>query len=367
MNTNASLSRRRMLGAAGAAGVGLLVAGRTPVSSVFAADEASAASCASLTPVKTIGPYFVEEKLNRSNITTDPGTGVAVAGVPLVLKLALVDEDSSCSAFAGAQVDIWHASPGGLYSDESVEGTSGKQYLRGYQVSDANGLVQFTTVYPGWYSGRAVHIHVRIRTFDSSGAATYDFLSQLFFDDTLTDTVYTKAPYSSRGTRDTRNAGDNVYGSDGASLILDMHADGSGGYVGSFTFGLSKSNQGGGSSSAASGSTPPTSSPATGTSDTSVAATLAAASCTRGSLGTRTLHARISSKEAVSLDVRLLRGSKVVARKKVSSLAAGAHTVNVPIGRSVGAGRATLSVTAKDTRANTKVLTRILSIPARSV
>jgi protocatechuate 3,4-dioxygenase beta subunit len=353
MRTNSALSRRQMLGAAGVAGAGLLIAGRTPVGSVFGGDPAYAASCVALTPTKEIGPYFVEEKLNRSNVTTDPDTGVAVVGVPLSLTLTLLDEDAGCAPLEGAQFDIWHAAPTGLYSDESGEGTLGKKWLRGYQVSDASGKVSFTTVYPGWYSGRAVHIHARIRQFDSTGNATYDFLTQLFFDDSLSDTVYTRAPYSSRGARDTRDAADRVYGSNGASVLLDVVEAGSG-YAATFTFGLSPSNAGSGTST-------------TTTSASTVAATLAAASCTRGALGTRTLHARISAKESVSLDVRLLRGSTLVARKKVATLGAGKHTVNVPLGRSVGAGRATLSVTAKDANANTKVLTRILSIPARSV
>src|SRR5437868_6780182 len=126
------LSRRGMLGTFGAAGAGLLVAGRTPVASLFGGDEALAAtSRASLTPTKTIGPYFVEEKLNRSNITTDPDTGAVVSGVPLALTLTMLDEDNACASLVGAQVDIWHASPAGLYSDESADGTAGKKYLRG--------------------------------------------------------------------------------------------------------------------------------------------------------------------------------------------------------------------------------------------
>jgi protocatechuate 3,4-dioxygenase beta subunit len=355
-----------MLGAAGAAGVAL-VAGRTPVGTIFGGDNAYAASCVALTPSKEIGPYFVEEtKLNRSDITTDPDTGVAISGVPLALKLTLLDEDDGCAPLVGAQVDIWHAAPSGLYSDESAEGTSGKRWLRGYQLSDASGVVAFTTVYPGWYSGRAVHIHARIRQFDSSGKATYDFISQLFFDDSLTDTVYTKAPYSSRGARDTRDSTDRVYGSDGASVLLQMQSDGSGGYVGSFTFGLSPSNAASGTTTTTTTTTPATGSG--GSSDTSVAATLAAASCTRGALGTRTLHARITSKEALaSLDARLLRGSKVVAHRRITALPAGSHSVAIPIAKTVAAGRVTLSLTAKDTSANTKVLTRILSIPRRTV
>jgi protocatechuate 3,4-dioxygenase beta subunit len=362
------LSRRGMLGTFGAAGAGLLVAGRTPVSSLFGGDEALAAtSCASLTPTKTIGPYFVDEKLNRSNITTDPDTGAATSGVPLALTLSMLDEDNACAPLVGAQVDIWHASPAGLYSDESVDGTAGKRYIRGYQVTDASGVVAFTTVYPGWYSGRTVHIHVRVRTFDSAGAVKTDFTSQLFFDDSLTDTVYTRSPYSTRGTRDTRNSADSIYGSDGASLVPTMTADGSGGYTGAFTFGLSASNQSSGSSTSApsSQSTPSTSTgtaPSASTTDTSVAASLIAASCTRGALGTRTLHARLRASESVSLDVRLLRGSKVVAHKK-TFVTKGTHTVNVPIALALAAGRVTLSVIAEDAQKNTKVLAKILQIP----
>lgn len=99
MERDLSLSRRSMIGAAGVAGAGLLVgSGRTPVASLFGVDDALAAStCASLTPSKTIGPYFVEEKLNRSDIRTDPSNGSTVAGIPLALALTLLDEDNACA------------------------------------------------------------------------------------------------------------------------------------------------------------------------------------------------------------------------------------------------------------------------------
>jgi hypothetical protein len=146
MNTETIVNRRSFVRGAGAAGAGLLVATRTPVASLFgSADAAAASACASLTPAKTIGPYFVEEKLNRSDITTDPATGAVTTGVPLRLAPTLVNEDDGCSPLAGAQVDIWHADPSGKYSDESVEGTSGKKYLRGYRVTGSDGKVAFKT------------------------------------------------------------------------------------------------------------------------------------------------------------------------------------------------------------------------------
>lgn len=365
MNAETIANRRTFLRGAGAAGAGLLVATRTPVASLFGSGAADAATaCASLTPSKTIGPYFVEEKLNRSDIRTDPSTGAVTAGVPLALKLTLVNEDNGCEPFAGAQVDIWHADPSGTYSDESVEGTSGKKYLRGYQVSDADGQVAFTTVYPGWYSGRTVHIHVRIRTFDSSGNATYDFLTQMFFDDTLTDTVYQQSPYSTRGARDTRNAADSIYGSDGATLLLSVTADGSGGYVGTFTFGLSASSASGSTTSTSTSTS--TSTTASGSSDTSVGAALASATCTRSALGVRSVAAKLRTTEQLALDVRLRRGSRTIAQRKVAALGSGTRTVRLPVARTVRSGRATLQIIAQDTNGNRKVLSRIVQVPARS-
>jgi len=354
MNADDIVNRRTFVRGAGAAGAGLLVATRTPVASLFgSADAAAASTCASLTPAKTIGPYFVEEKLNRSNITTDPATGAVTTGVPLALDLTLVNEDDGCSPLPGAQVDIWHADPRGTYSDESVEGTSGKKYLRGYQVTGADGKVAFKTVYPGWYSGRTVHIHVRVRTFDAGGTATYDFLSQLFFDDALTDTVYKQSPYSTRGPRTTRNADDSIYGSDGGTLVMRVSSDGDGGYTGAFTFGLSA----GTSASAPSASA--------GAGSSAVGAVLASATCTRSALGMRSVAAKLRTTERLALDVRLRRGSRTIAQRTVTALGAGARTVRLPLSKNVRSGRATLQIIARDAGGNRKLLSRIVQVPAR--
>jgi protocatechuate 3,4-dioxygenase beta subunit len=165
-----------------------------------------------LSPALEEGPYFVDEKLNRSDIRTDPTTGTAVEGVPLVLNFTIQRVDNgSCSPLTGATVDVWHVHALGEYSDEQALGTQGMKFLRGYQVTDENGAVQFTTIYPGWYGGRAVHIHFKTRMFSGS-QKTYKFTTQLFLDDTLTDTVYAQnAPYNTRPARDTRNSTDRVY------------------------------------------------------------------------------------------------------------------------------------------------------------
>src|SRR5262249_1673348 len=130
---------------------------------------------------------------------------------------------SGCNPLAGAQVDIWHCDAAGIYSDEAANNSVGKKFLRGYQLTDDNGTVQFTTIYPGWYSGRTVHIHVRVRTY--SGSTQMDqFTAQLYFDDSITDQVFTQSPYNARRTRDTRNSNDMVLTgtTGGAVLHLDL-------------------------------------------------------------------------------------------------------------------------------------------------
>lgn len=124
-----------------------------------------------------------------------------------------------------------------MYSD--VAGSSGR-FLRGYQVTDANGVAAFTTIYPGWYSGRAVHIHFKLRLYAGS-SRIYEFTSQFFFDDSLTDSVYTRSPYNSRGSRNRRNASDGIYSSlsstERAGLTLQTSRT-SDGYAGVIALGV---------------------------------------------------------------------------------------------------------------------------------
>ena len=185
-----------------------------------------------VTPALTEGPYFVEERLNRSDIRIDPASGAVSAGVPLGLglKLSQISASGACTPLSGALVDVWHCDASGLYSDVAANNTAGRKFLRGYQISDASGLVQFSTIYPGWYQGRAVHIHFKIRT-NPSGASGFEFTSQLFFDESLTDLVHAQAPYSNRGRRDTVNSRDGIYSSGGTELVVPLSASG-GGYAG---------------------------------------------------------------------------------------------------------------------------------------
>ena len=132
-------------------------------------------------PALTEGPYFVDEKLERSDIRSEPSTNAVKPGVPLGLTF-LVSRvgGSSCTTLAGATVDVWQCDALGVYSDV----TDRTKFLRGYQTTDVNGNATFATVWPGWYPGRAVHIHFKIRTA-AAGARIADFTSQRFFDEAL--------------------------------------------------------------------------------------------------------------------------------------------------------------------------------------
>ena len=146
---------------------------------------------------------------------------------------------SACTAFAGALVDVWHCDALGVYSDVSDPGfqTKGKKFLRGYQVTDAKGLASFTTIYPGWYQGRTVHIHFKIRS-DAGAASGLEFTSQLFFDDAVTDQVHATAPYAQKGQRTLRNDGDGIFGNGGSQLLLQLAGDARAGYSTTFEVGL---------------------------------------------------------------------------------------------------------------------------------
>jgi protocatechuate 3,4-dioxygenase beta subunit len=177
-------------------------------------------------PALSEGPYFVDEKLNRSDIREDrPGTKLR-----LTYNVSRVS-GSACNALQSAQVDVWHCDADGVYSDVGQNNSKGKKFLRGYQLTDAAGRAEFTTIFPGWYTGRAIHIHFKIRTGSS------EFTSQLFFDDSTIDAILAKDPYKDRGSPNTRNANDSIYESGGSQMIPSMSAEGSG-YSASFDIGL---------------------------------------------------------------------------------------------------------------------------------
>jgi protocatechuate 3,4-dioxygenase beta subunit len=103
-------------------------------------------------------------------------------------------------------------------------------------VTDANGIARFATIFPGWYSGRAVHIHFKIRSSPSATRGS-EFTSQIYFDDAVTDRVHSNPPYAAKGARNIRNAADGIYRRNGSQLILPVTSAGNG-YAGTFSVAL---------------------------------------------------------------------------------------------------------------------------------
>ncbi|MBS0239407.1 MAG: intradiol ring-cleavage dioxygenase [Proteobacteria bacterium] len=219
------LSRRQALKTALAA----------PVASTMVAEPALAASetpaaaaqppgqCI-LLPQAVEGPYYFDPKLVRADITEGR------PGAPLRLSLCII-EAGSCTPISGARVDVWHADASGIYSGYTGQGgsreisTKGQTYLRGTQITDADGRVAFNSVYPGWYPGRTPHIHVKVFLNETSLVT-----GQIYFPDDYSARIYsTRQPYNDRPTPDTTNATDWIYGDgqrEGGGTVLAMSEDG---------------------------------------------------------------------------------------------------------------------------------------------
>jgi protocatechuate 3,4-dioxygenase beta subunit len=215
------VTRRAWLGSAAVTALGL--------AGLKAARESDAAtvSCI-LTPEQTEGPYYIAGEKLRRNITDGrPGT-------PLVLRAFVVDA-TTCRPIRNAAVDIWHADAGGVYSGFG-DGASSRTFMRGIQRTNTKGVAQFRTVYPGWYQGRTVHIHVKVHV---GGSVVHT--GQLYFPDSVTDAVYRRAPYSSRPNRDVRNATDSVYRNGGSKSVVKLKRNSAGVYVATITMGVRRS------------------------------------------------------------------------------------------------------------------------------
>ncbi|PLS80810.1 MAG: intradiol ring-cleavage dioxygenase, partial [Chloroflexi bacterium] len=216
------------------------------VATAEAANTAVATPACVVRPEVTEGPYYVDVDLVRSDIREQK------AGTPLVLTFNVLQvADRSCTPLEGATVEIWHCDAEGAYSGVSDPGfdTSGQTWLRGAQVTDAHGVATFTTIYPGWYSGRAVHIHFKV-----SPSADKVFTSQLFFDDALSQQVFAQAPYAAKGsTQDTLNSTDNIY----QDLLLLDTTQSSDGYAATFPIGIDLTTVGSGQNTGGPGGPPP--------------------------------------------------------------------------------------------------------------
>jgi protocatechuate 3,4-dioxygenase beta subunit len=232
--------------------------GAQPSASASAGGAAGTAQCVLSTNV-TQGPYYLDKALVRRDIREGK------AGVPLTVRLTVQDTTASCNPVAGAAVEIWHCDAWGYYSgyttaspggnapaeSEDTSGANDKTYLRGYRIAGADGVVEFATIVPGWYTPRVTHIHVKVHTGGQQADGTYqggktNFTGQLFFDDAIGEAVYQLAPYTRHTGTPTKLAGDMVYTGGGAkdglmTVTAVDSANPAAGYVGTLTLGIDPS------------------------------------------------------------------------------------------------------------------------------
>ena len=193
-------------------------------------------SCA-VSPTETRGPYpdTVGMINNPAFFRRDITEGKS--GLPLALTLTVVNVNGACAPVSNVQVEIWQCDASGSYSEYSQPGFNGagQTFLRGVQTTDASGQVTFTTIYPGWYAGRATHIHV-----DVYRSGTIVKSTQIAFPEDVTRAVYGSGVYASKGQNSTSNAGDMVF-SDSLADELAAITGGSpsSGYTAAFRVGIS--------------------------------------------------------------------------------------------------------------------------------
>lgn len=204
-------------------------------------DTNAASSACRVSPTEVEGPYpypggELKNPLDRSDITAGQ------TGIPLTLNLLVVNTNDNCNVVTNARVDIWHCNKDGYYSGYSGQagqsGTKsyvGETWLRGYQATDDKGAVEFITIYPGWYGGRATHIHFEIYVNN-----VLKKTAQLTFSETISDAVHTSSTYN-LGTNTTRNASDGIFGNSATDLAnetLSMAGSIAAGYNGTYSFGV---------------------------------------------------------------------------------------------------------------------------------
>jgi protocatechuate 3,4-dioxygenase beta subunit len=232
-----TILRRDVLALLGAAAGAALAAGcggdpATPTgpstttagSTTPTAGGTSNTACA-VTPSETVGPYPSVTDLFRSDIREDR------AGTPLTLTITVVNTNSACSPVAGANVEIWQCDATGNYSQYGTQ--TARTYLRGIQTTDASGQVTFTTIYPGWYQGRATHIHVEVVRNGASSKVT-----QIAFPESANAAVYGTGVYASRGRNPTSNTSDMVFADSVSSELAVVAGDPASGMSATFQVGI---------------------------------------------------------------------------------------------------------------------------------
>lgn len=192
-------------------------------------------------PAQMEGPYFLDAMLDRADIRSEPGSGVVSPGIPLDLGFRVSRMDgSTCAPLSGVLVDIWQCDATGVYSGVKDIGgmfdTTGQQFLRGHQRTGADGQARFRTIYPGWYQGRTIHVHFKLRT-DPDKNRGHEFTSQIYFDDKIGNLAAAKEPYASNRQQRMLNRGDDIFQEGGNELVLALEPVGEG-YRGTFHVGM---------------------------------------------------------------------------------------------------------------------------------
>jgi protocatechuate 3,4-dioxygenase beta subunit len=216
----------------GGTGTGTITDGGT---STATGDGSTTNAACNDTPAETAGPY--PDKTGMLGNTTYERADVTEgkAGVPLALELIVATAGGACAPIAGATVMIWQCDAAGNYSEYSQPGYdgSGQTFLRGYQTTDASGKVTFSTIFPGWYNGRATHIHVDVRVNGKSVKTT-----QIAFPEDVQALVYASSAYVAHGQSPLKNSADMVFSDGDAEELIAVSGDTTSGYAGSLTIGV---------------------------------------------------------------------------------------------------------------------------------
>jgi protocatechuate 3,4-dioxygenase beta subunit len=218
----------------------------TPTTTSDAATTSTTTTTGSciVTPTEVEGPYPYPGGESTNPLLRSDVTG-GQTGVPLTLSFIVVNTNSNCNVLTSARVDIWHCNKDGYYSGygNQTGGTSGlatsyigETWLRGYQTTDSAGVAKFITIFPGWYQGRATHIHMEVFV-----GGVLKKTAQVAFDKTTADTVHTSSLYKAHGINTTLNAGDGIFGNSATDLAnetLVLTGNTTDGYVGTYTIGI---------------------------------------------------------------------------------------------------------------------------------
>jgi protocatechuate 3,4-dioxygenase beta subunit len=227
--SNQKIGRRELLGAIGATGAAVAFgcgsSAASPTSPTTTTTTTTNNAACAVTPTETIGPYPSLVDLFRSDIREGK------SGTLLALTIKVVNVSNSCSPVSGANVEIWHVDAAGNYSQYGTQAT--QTYLRGIQTTNANGEVTFITIFPGWYQGRATHIHAEV-TIDGRSVK----VTQIAFPESVNNSVHTSGAYASRGSNPIANASDGIFADSLSSELVTPVGDPSNGYTAAFQIGV---------------------------------------------------------------------------------------------------------------------------------